>query len=162
MINSHVGFGSVHASPQLHGNEDNRNCSGANWGCSSTLCRKGVLLLLRFSQQMFKMVYFCCFGPHTGAEWECVLFVSVSQNCSLFVLVYLLLYTIPYVHTLPLSPQHERQHILRVSMTRVLVQPWMFMRLLLLCVLPSPRWNDDTNLPVSPPITSSALLPPSS
>lgn len=42
-------------------------------------------------------------------------------------------FIIPYIHTLPLSPQHERQHILRVSMTWILVQPWIFTCLLFLC-----------------------------
>lgn len=40
-----------------------------------------------------------------------------------FYVVLFLFFFIPCVYTLPLSPQHERQHILRVSMTCILVQP---------------------------------------
>lgn len=43
----------------------------------------------------------------------------------LFLLLVYFLSFIPCVYTLPLSPQHERQHILRVSMTCIFVQPWL-------------------------------------
>ncbi len=69
---------------------------------------------------------------------------------------------IPCVYTLPLSPQHERQHILRVSMTCILVQPCISFCLSCSVFWFRDRWNDY----IPPACFSlhclhSVLLPPS-
>lgn len=91
-----------------------------------------------FGRFCFIVLYCCWFGPHTGAEWKCV--IVETPVCCVFLRIVpifcclISFFIIPYVHTLPLSPQHERQHILRVSMTWIFVQPWIFTCLLFLCI----------------------------
>lgn len=86
--------------------------------------------------------------------------VSLLDYFPIFMLFYFFFF-IPCVYTLLLSPQHERQHILRVSMTCILVQPWISF---------SVSWlsdRGDVNIPpvclFSISLTSLAhLLPPNS
>lgn len=121
----------------------------ANWGCNLKVCQRVTLQLLHafglisvispnFGRFCFIVLYCCWFGPHTGAEWKCVI-VEIPVCCVFLRIVPIFcclisFFIIPYVHTLPLSPQHERQHILRVSMTWILVQPWIFTCLLFLFI----------------------------
>lgn len=117
LSNSHVGFASMHPSLQLHGNKDFHLLmsqievvvlrSARRWCCCSSAQPS-------LPADVWQMCI-CVGSARILGRKGSVSFLCLSQNCSHLVFVSFLLS--PSMRTLFLSPQHERQHILRVSMT---------------------------------------------